>query len=377
MGPTHESGGSEAADSFASVKPRQWIRVRRTDSVPRLCRTRGNSASAIPRAAASRSQSRIIEIPRVEEVVHRPLPAQWASVAYVPRGASPRAEANGPCRVRRRTPMHVCHAAGFARAPRRAADRRRHSNSKQNNKIFPPAVEFSRMANSSQFGCAYEGGGRELTPTTFLPSPPTPLPASLGPIRRRTKRGRPSMLWLALFLSASGRIGEGSVLHEARPPFPFAESNTLMQRSRTSLAGHSTIVDAKRERMLKRTRNRIRRPPDWPRIGEGCNPPPARLRRRRKAQGPFAHGAAVARHRLLTIASAAPAQCRHQAASDPASRRDGRGPMLPESHGSQAPGSCTPAAAAPRAFWRMCNSKSDGAGGTVAPLEDVRSASGQ
>src|SRR5581483_10601993 len=59
----------EAAEYFASVKPRPWIRVVETDTVPKTYVGRGNKRLISPDGGSEPIGMRIIEIPEQEEVV--------------------------------------------------------------------------------------------------------------------------------------------------------------------------------------------------------------------------------------------------------------------------------------------------------------------
>jgi cytochrome c553 len=76
----------EAADYFASLKPRPWIRVVEADTVPKTFVGQGNKRLAHPAGGTEPIGNRIIEIPEDEEVVLYRDPSS-GFVAYVPPGS--------------------------------------------------------------------------------------------------------------------------------------------------------------------------------------------------------------------------------------------------------------------------------------------------
>ena len=76
----------DAADYFASVKPRAWIRVAETDTVPRTFIGPGNKRLVHPDGGTEPLGNRIIEVPEDEEVVVYRDPSS-GFVAYVPPGS--------------------------------------------------------------------------------------------------------------------------------------------------------------------------------------------------------------------------------------------------------------------------------------------------
>jgi cytochrome c553 len=82
----------DAAGYFSSVKPRQWIRVAETDSVPRSFIGPGNKRLVHPAGGTESLGNRIIEVPENEEdVVYRD--PRSGFVAYVPKGSIAKGEA--------------------------------------------------------------------------------------------------------------------------------------------------------------------------------------------------------------------------------------------------------------------------------------------
>ncbi len=82
----------DAANYFASVKPRQWIRVAETDTVPKSFIGPGNKRLVHPSGGTEPMGNRIIEVPENEEdVVYRD--PRTGFVAYVPKGSIAKGEA--------------------------------------------------------------------------------------------------------------------------------------------------------------------------------------------------------------------------------------------------------------------------------------------
>ena len=77
---------NDAADYFASVKPRSWIRLVETDTVPRTFIGPGNKRLVHPDGGTEPLGDRIIEVPEDEEVVVYRDPSS-GFVAYVPNGS--------------------------------------------------------------------------------------------------------------------------------------------------------------------------------------------------------------------------------------------------------------------------------------------------
>ena len=75
-----------AADYFASLKPRPWIRVVETDTVPKTYVGPGNKRLRLPGGETEPIGNRIIEIPEDEEAVLNRDPSS-GFVALVPKGS--------------------------------------------------------------------------------------------------------------------------------------------------------------------------------------------------------------------------------------------------------------------------------------------------
>jgi cytochrome c553 len=80
-----------AAEYFASLKPRPWIRVVETDTVPKSYVAQGNKRLAHPDGGSEPIGNRVIEIPEDEDIVLARDPRS-GFVAYVPTGAIARGE---------------------------------------------------------------------------------------------------------------------------------------------------------------------------------------------------------------------------------------------------------------------------------------------
>jgi cytochrome c553 len=75
-----------AAEYYASVQPRPWIRVVETDTVPKTYVARGNKRLLHPEGGTESIGNRIIEVPEDEEIVLNRDPRS-GFVAYVPMGS--------------------------------------------------------------------------------------------------------------------------------------------------------------------------------------------------------------------------------------------------------------------------------------------------
>jgi len=80
-----------AAEYFAALKPRPWIRVVETDTVPKTFIGRGNKRLAHPDGGSEPLGNRIIEVPEDEDIVLNRDP-RAGFVAYVPKGSIARGE---------------------------------------------------------------------------------------------------------------------------------------------------------------------------------------------------------------------------------------------------------------------------------------------
>jgi cytochrome c553 len=81
-----------AADYFAALKPRPWIRVVETDTVPKTYVGPGNKRLRLPGGGSEPIGRRIIEIPENEEVVLNRDP-RLGFIAFVPKGSIANGEA--------------------------------------------------------------------------------------------------------------------------------------------------------------------------------------------------------------------------------------------------------------------------------------------
>ena len=82
----------EAAEYFAGLPPRKWIRVVETDTVPRTYIGQGNKRLVHPQGGTEPIGQRIIEVPEDEEIVINRDP-RAGFVAYAPGGAIAKGEA--------------------------------------------------------------------------------------------------------------------------------------------------------------------------------------------------------------------------------------------------------------------------------------------
>ena len=98
----------EAADYFAALKPRPWIRVVETDTVPKSYVGPGNKRLVHPDGGSEPLGNRIIEVPEDEEVVVYRDPSS-GFVAYVPKGSIARGKELATTSGGKTVPCSICH----------------------------------------------------------------------------------------------------------------------------------------------------------------------------------------------------------------------------------------------------------------------------
>ncbi len=101
-----------AADYFASLKPRPWIRVVETDTVPKTYVGPGNKRLRLPDGGAEPIGNRIIEIPEDEEVVLNRDPRS-GFIAYVPMGSIAKGESLVTTGGGKTLQCVICHGANL------------------------------------------------------------------------------------------------------------------------------------------------------------------------------------------------------------------------------------------------------------------------
>jgi len=100
----------DAAQYFASLKPRPWIRVLEADTVPKSFVGPGNKRLLHPAGGTEPMGNRIIEVPENEEdAVYRD--PRTGFVAYVPKGSIAKGEALVKTGGGKTTPCVMCHGA--------------------------------------------------------------------------------------------------------------------------------------------------------------------------------------------------------------------------------------------------------------------------
>jgi cytochrome c553 len=97
-----------AADYFASLKPRPWIRVVETDTVPKTYVGQGNKRLRLPGGATEPIGNRIIEIPEDEQVVLNRDPRS-GFVAFVPKGSIAKGQIIVTTGADKTVPCAICH----------------------------------------------------------------------------------------------------------------------------------------------------------------------------------------------------------------------------------------------------------------------------
>src|SRR3984957_496975 len=96
------------ADYFASLKPRPWIRVVETDTVPKTYVGPGNKRLRLPGGETEPIGNRIIEIPEDENVVLNRDPSS-GFVAMVPKGSIAKGQAIVTTGADKTVPCAICH----------------------------------------------------------------------------------------------------------------------------------------------------------------------------------------------------------------------------------------------------------------------------
>jgi cytochrome c553 len=97
-----------AADYFASLKPRPWIRVVEADTVPKTYVGPGNKRLRLPGGATEPIGNRIIEIPEDEEAVLNRDPRS-GFIALVPKGSIAKGQALVTTGADKTVPCGICH----------------------------------------------------------------------------------------------------------------------------------------------------------------------------------------------------------------------------------------------------------------------------
>ena len=97
-----------AADYFASLKPRPWIRVVETDTVPKTYVGPGNKRLRLPGGTTEAIGNRIIEIPEDEAAVLNRDPRS-GFIAMVPKGSIAKGQAIVTTGADKTVPCAICH----------------------------------------------------------------------------------------------------------------------------------------------------------------------------------------------------------------------------------------------------------------------------
>ncbi len=97
-----------AAEYFASLKPRPWIRVVETDTVPKTYVGPGNKRLRLPDGGNEPIGQRIIEIPEDEEVVLNRDPRS-GFIAFVPKGSIAKGQELVASGGGKTVPCAICH----------------------------------------------------------------------------------------------------------------------------------------------------------------------------------------------------------------------------------------------------------------------------
>ena len=102
-----------AAEYFVSVKPRPWIRVVETDTVPKTYVGPGNKRLRLPGGGDEAIGSRIVEIPEDEEIVLNRDP-RAGFIAFVPEGSIAKGEALAKGGGGKTVACAICHGPSLA-----------------------------------------------------------------------------------------------------------------------------------------------------------------------------------------------------------------------------------------------------------------------
>jgi cytochrome c553 len=105
-----EEESRTAAEYFAELKPRPWIRVIETDTVPKTYVGPGNKRLRLPGGGSEPIGNRIIEIPEDEAVVLNRDP-RLGFIAYVPRGSIAEGERLAAGGGGKTVACAICHGA--------------------------------------------------------------------------------------------------------------------------------------------------------------------------------------------------------------------------------------------------------------------------
>ena len=165
----HRRRSRSAADYFASLKPRPWIRVVETDTVPKTYVGPGNKRLRLPGGGDEPIGNRIIEIPEDEEVVLNRDPRS-GFIAYVPKGSIAKGEALVTTGGGDKTmPCAICHGQtlqGLGDVPPIAG--------RQANYVVRQLFSIQDGARGRPVGGADAASrGEALPSTTCSPSRPT------------------------------------------------------------------------------------------------------------------------------------------------------------------------------------------------------------
>src|SRR5262245_40831009 len=145
----------DAADYFASLKPRPWIRVVEADAVPKSYIGQGNKRLVHPDGGSEPLGNRIIEVPEDEEVVVYRDPMS-GFVAYVPKGSIAKGQALASTGQRQDATVRHLPRPHVAGPGRRARHRGTPSQLHRS-----PALEHAERRARRHLGGADAAGGRE------------------------------------------------------------------------------------------------------------------------------------------------------------------------------------------------------------------------
>jgi cytochrome c553 len=152
-----------AADYFAALKPRPWIRVVETDTVPKTYVGPGNKRLRLPGGGTQPIGNRIVEIPEDEAVVLNRDPRS-GFIAFVPKGSVAKGEALVTTGGGGKTiPCAICHGPtlrGIAEVPPIAG--------RQANYIVRQLFSFQDGSRSGSWSPLMRGAVANLTVDDML-----------------------------------------------------------------------------------------------------------------------------------------------------------------------------------------------------------------
>jgi cytochrome c553 len=151
-----------AAEYFASLQPRPWIKVVETDTVPKTYIGKGNKRLRLPGGGDEPIGNRIIEIPEDEEIVLNRDP-RLGFIAFVPKGSLAKGEELATTGGGKTIPCGICHGTalkGIAEVPPIAG--------RQANYIVRQLFSFQDGSRTGSWAPLMHGAVEKLTVNDML-----------------------------------------------------------------------------------------------------------------------------------------------------------------------------------------------------------------